>query len=162
MKSILFTLAFCTTIFLISFKCDILKNSFKIGSNEYSINSSLIANESYGTKSKFEVDLLNQDDRLDKPKTLVWFSATSNCTYKLSDGMYKFSMSSLAERLPFHFNGSVIINKHEVSIKDGSLSIETTGTNLEIYFILKLANGDLVKGSHSGNPSQVNRDKSYK
>lgn len=154
MKTLLLAL-FILSIY--SFKTDNSKGYLKIGNSEYLINSASIANESYGISSKFEIDLIGKD----VPKTLIYFSATSNSTYKLSDGIYKFSSTNLNDRRPFYFNGAVSVNNHTVKIDGGTFSIENNGEDLEIHFILKLSNGDIAKGIYHGKGLVINRNKSY-
>ncbi len=162
MKSPLFSLALFCVISLSSFNKDILKNFLTIGNNKFSLNSAIIANESYGIKPKFEVDLINQYEDLTKAKTYVYFSLTSNNTSNLSNGVYQFSSANLNQRLPFQFNGSVKVNNHVVEIAEGTISIENRSGDLDIQFILKLQNGDIAKGIYRGKALEVNRSRSYK
>lgn len=161
MKSPLFFLALFCILSLSSFTKDILKNFFTIGNNQVSLNSAIIANESYGIKSKFEVDLINQYQDLTKAQTYVYFSLASNNTSNLSNGVYQFSSANLNQRLPFQFNGSVKVNNNVVEIAEGTISIENRSGDLDIQFILKLKNGDTAKGTYRGKVSEVNRSRSY-
>ena len=161
MKSPLFFLALFCMLSLSSFTKDISKNFFTIGNNKVLLHAALIANESYGIKSKFEVDLVNQYDDLTKAQTYVYFSLTSNNTSNLSDGVYQFSSANLNQRLPYQFNGSVKVNNHVVEITEGTISIENRSGDLDIQFILKLKNGDTAKGTYQGKVSEVNRSRSY-
>lgn len=162
MKSPIFFLALLCILFLSSFTRDNLKNFFTIGNNKISLNSAIIANESYGIKSKFEVDLINHNEDLTKAHTYIYFSLASNSTSKLSNGVYQFSSTNLDRRLPFQFNGSVKVNGNVVEIAEGTISIENYSGDLDVQFILKLKNGDIAKGTYRGEVSEVNRARSYK
>lgn len=161
MKSPLFFLAIFCILSLSSFTKDILKNFFTIGNNKVLLNSALIANESYGIKSKFEVDLIDQYDDLTRAQTYVYFSLTSTNTSNLSNGVYQFSSANLNQRLPYQFNGSVKVNNHIIEIAEGTISLENRSGDLDIQFILKLKNGDTAKGTYRGKVSEVNRSRSY-
>src|SRR5688500_14078981 len=103
MKSPFFSLTLFGILTLSGFTKDISKNFFTIGNNKVSLNSAIIANESYGIKSKFEVDLISQSEDLTKAQTYVYFSLTSNNTSNLTNGVYEFSSANLSQRLPFNF-----------------------------------------------------------
>src|SRR5687767_12746380 len=150
MKSTSSTVAFFVIFCLLSFDTKSPGNFFTIGNNRYALSFSEIANESYSTKSKFEVDLLTEEKELAKAKTFIWFSLTSNNTATLADGIYQFSSGELNDRLPLHFNGSVKINNHVVEIIGGTVSIAHREREYDIQFILKLQNGDQAKGMYRG------------
>ena len=160
MKALLFTLIF-TSICLMGFK-DYSKNTLTIGSKEWVLDSAIIANESYGVKSKFEVDLISGSGRKDlKATTLIWFSVTSNTTFRLAPGIYHFSSNNLNERLPFQFNSTIRINNHEIKITSGTFSIGNVNGNINVDFILELANGDIARGNYYGQASAINRSRVY-
>lgn len=161
MKPIAFMLALLSTLCLFSFKGNIPNNFFTVGKNTYSLSFFQLANESYGTKSKFEVDLMTEDEDLSKAKTFLYFSLTSDNTSILSNGIYEFSSAALNDRLPFNFNGSVKINNHIVEIIGGTISLENQGGEHDIQFILKLKNGDVAKGIYRGKALDVDRSKAY-
>jgi hypothetical protein len=162
MKPIAFLLALLFTLCLFSFKENIPNNFFTIGKNTYSLSFFQLANESYATKSKFEVDLITDNEDLSKAKTFLYFSLTSDNTSNLSKGIYQFSSAALNDRLPFNFNGSVKINNHTVEIIGGTISLENQGAEYDIQFILKLKNGDVAKGIYRGKALDVDRSRAYK
>ena len=159
MKSKLFTLAFFGAFFLSSFDKKTAENAFIIQNKVYPLNCSLIANESYGIKSKFEVDLISEHNDVAKAKTYIWLSLASNNTSSLSNGVYQFSSIGLNQRLPFQFNGSVRVNNHVLEVVEGTASISNNCGDLDIQFILKLQNGDIAQGTFRGKASQVDRSR---
>jgi len=161
MKSTLFTLAFFFIFCLSSFEHDTPANFFTVGNNKHSLDFSEIVNESYGIKSKFEVDLINQVEDLAKAKTYLYFSLASNNTASLSNGIYQFSSTALNDRLPFQFNGSIKINNHKLEITEGTISIEKCNRDYDIQFILKLQNGDIAKGTYRDKVLEVDRSRAY-
>jgi hypothetical protein len=161
MKSPFFSLTLFGILTLSGFNTDISKNFFTIGDKKISLNSAIIANESYGVKSKFEVDLISQSTDLTKAQNYVYFSLTTNNTTNLTNGIYEFSSAILSQRLPFNFNGTVKVNGHVVEIADGTISIENRKGDFDIQFVLKLKNGDTAKGAYQGKVSEVNRSRSY-
>ncbi len=162
MKPIAFVLALLCALCLFSFQEKIPNNFFTVGKNTYPLSFCQLANESYGTKSKFEVDLMTEDEDLSKAKTFLYFSLTSDNTSILSEGIYQFSSSALNDRLPFNFNGSAKINNHTVEVVGGTISLENRGGGYDIQFILKLKNGDIAKGIYRGKALDIDRSNAYK
>jgi hypothetical protein len=161
MKTLLIALTLTFTSCLLSGFKSISKNSFKIGDKEWSLTSFILANESYGVASKWEVDLMSDNVDITKAKTFIYFSITGNRTTKLSDGIYEFASTNLSERSPFHFDGSIKVNSKEIKITGGSFSVENDKESTEIHFILRLENGDSVTGNYSGKVSAINRSTNY-
>ena len=162
MRNILLTLVALFSIFFlsISFKT-ISDNYFKIGDKVWNLQSVELANESYDTKSKFELDLISGTNKLSDAETFIYLSLTSSTTYNLSNGIYEISNASLSEREPYKFNGSVFINDKEVEIIGGTFSIEGLKNSIFVNMNFKLANGDVLNGSYTGAFSSLNRSKSY-
>lgn len=136
-----------------------IKSSFKIGSNEWPLHSSIIANESFGATSKFEIDLISGEEELSNAKTLIWLSVTSNSTTDLAEGTYQFSSIPLHKRPPFHFHGKVATQGNELRVTGGTFSIRKGKKNSLIYFVVELENGAVATGGYSGRVSVINRSK---
>lgn len=156
-KSLLLLTILFPAFFLFSAFNTISENYFEIGSKKWNLQSAIIANESYGINSKFELDLLSDKRELSEAKTFIWLSLTSTGTEKITEGVYKFSQASLNDRAPFGFNGAVHINGEEIKIDNGSFSLETFNEAVSVHFVLELANGNIVKGNYKGPFSSVDR-----
>ena len=92
---------------------------------------------------------------------LLYIFLTSSTTYSLSNGIYEISNTSLSEREPYKFNGSVFINNKEVEIIGGTFSVEGLKNSIFVNMNFKLANGDVLTGGYTGAFSSLNRSKSY-
>ncbi|HSB94297.1 MAG TPA: hypothetical protein VLC28_14340 [Flavitalea sp.] len=137
------------------------ENFFTVAKNKYPLTSLQVANESYGITPKFEIDLITGVSDLGKANTYIFVSLSSDNTADISNGIYQFSSEPLNERLPFSFNGFVKVNKHEVKIFQGTISVENRDNEFDIQFILKLQNGDIAKGTYHGKALKINRNQSY-
>ncbi len=157
--SLVITLIFAYTV--LSGFTPVRENSLQIGNTEWKLQSAVIANESYGSKSKFELDIISDNEAVDKAKTFVYFSITGTASTTLADGSYQLSDDKLDNRKPFQFSGSVQLNGNMVKIKNGTFSIENTRGSAIIHFILKLENGDVANGSYSGKISFIDRSTNY-
>lgn len=156
-KSLLFSAILFPVIFLFSAFNTISENYFEIGSKKWNLQSAIIANESYGLNSKFELDLISDKTELSEAKTFIWLSLTSSGTEKITEGVYKFSQASLNDRASLGFNGAVFINGEAIKIVNGSFSLETLDETVSVHFVLELANGNIVKGTYKGPFSAVDR-----
>lgn len=162
MKKLRLTFSALITIFFLSnaFKA-VSDNYFQIGSKKWNIETSEMANESYDTKSKFELDFISDANKLSKAQTFIYLSLTSSNTYKIADGIYEISETSLNDREPYRFNGSVFINKKEVQIVNGTFSVENKNETIAVHMNFKLANGDILNGIYNGKISSFDRSNTY-
>ena len=156
-KSLLLGLSLIAFAVLSSFSV-LKENYFKIGSNSWSIDTAIIANESYGDQSKYEIDLINNQSGSEDSTSLIWLSVSGDKTTNLSEGFYSFGDIKNNAK---HFFGQVIINKNRIDIVDGSFTIEKENNIWKINCLLKLKNGDSVTGTYSGKVHHQDRNKNY-
>ena len=157
-KSVLLGLTLIAFALLSSFSL-FKENYFKIGSNSWSIDTAIIANESYGDQSKYEIDLINNQSGSEDSNTLIWLSISGDETTKLSEGLYSFGDIKKNTEL---FYGQVVINENRIDIIDGSFTLEKTDDNWRIDCLLKLKNGDIVSATYTGKVQEKNRSLNYK
>jgi hypothetical protein len=160
-KILLFTIPLLGLFFLITAFKNVSENFFQISSKKWNLESAEIANESYDVKSKFELDFMSEVNKLSDAKTFIYLSLTSSNTYKVADGIYEISLTSLSGREPYHFNGSVFINDKEIKIVDGTFSVENINEAISVHMIFKLANGDILNGIYNGEFTSIDRSKNY-
>jgi hypothetical protein len=158
MRNAIFTLVLLVSGFICSSQQS--ENYFKMGEQKWPLLYSEIANESYGSKSKFEIDLMVDSHDILKSKTFVWLSIAGNTVAELSDGIYYFSSTDLGHRSAFRFNGSVFINNQERKITKGSFSVDKKPGQLKIQFDFTLENGQTVKGYYEGASKTIDRSSS--
>ena len=79
MRNILLTFVALFSIFFLSTSFKTISNNyFKIGDKVWNLQSVELANESYDTKSKFELDLISGTNKLSDAETFIYLSYQLN------------------------------------------------------------------------------------
>ncbi|MBC8053185.1 MAG: hypothetical protein H7Y13_08975 [Sphingobacteriaceae bacterium] len=133
---------------------------FETGGKKFLLRSSILANESFGTNSKFEIDLLQAKDAgVTVTGTYIYLSLASNSQTELGNGKYIFNEDVIHSKKPFVFSGVLSIDNKPVKIRGGSFAIVKKRKILKMDFLFKLENGESVKGYYEGTYQQTDRRK---
>jgi len=119
----------------------------------------VVANESFTDMSKFEIDIFYGNKTLSKGTLLVWLSAKSAGTQKMSPGTYRFSKKSVSERKEYEFSGTVKLGSTDVPIADGWFTVNTSDRIINISYRLTLENGVKTNGQYNLPYRQEDRSK---
>ncbi|MBE9660624.1 hypothetical protein [Mucilaginibacter myungsuensis] len=116
-----------------------------------------VANESFSTTSKFEIDLYSGNADMAQAKETIWISLACNDIEKLTNGHYSYSNQGVNTRKPFEFYGAFIKDGQKIAVKSGNFDVILNKDQLEIDYKLGLVDGSKLKGRYQGKCNMADR-----